>query len=207
MITTLKERKIAITRAQKIISDVRKYLKKNFPGKYRFDHLLVGSAKYNAVVKDERGVYDMDYQFHLTHNCKCFEATEIRNDFFNAFYGVQNHNEKVENSTSVITVRVSNTEDEFDADYEIFSFDFASIIDDENYGYIDRRSENNVYVWNQLPSKNSYIYEKFYDYDYEDQKVIIDNVIERKVKEKKKLKNLRIPSTVIFMEEVNNYEG
>ncbi|MFR7880941.1 MAG: hypothetical protein ACLU5J_05305 [Christensenellales bacterium] len=157
----------------------------------------------------KRGVYDMDYQLILTNNCKCktFNANVIRKDFLNAFNKIKNENEKVENSTSVITVRVSNNKGNFNAKNEQFSFDFAIIIENDDGSFITRRDAENHYTWNELPSKNSYIYKKFYSLEYDKQNAIIEKVINRKIKEKAKSKEKRITSSVIFMEEVNNYRG
>lgn len=107
-----KERKVANARALKIVRELQKRLKP----KYRIDPRLVGSARYNAVVCDDNGVYDMDYQLMLTCNCKCFDSDIVRKDFFTALNAIKNTNEKVENSTSVITVRVSNNSGKFTAD-------------------------------------------------------------------------------------------
>lgn len=177
--------------------------------KYKIDPKLVGSGRYNAVVCDEKGIYDMDYQLILTNNCKCktFNANVIRKDFLNAFNNIKNQNEKVENSTSVITVRVSNNKGNFNAKNEQFSFDFAIIIENDDGSFITRRDAKNHYTWNELPSKNSYIYKKFYSLEYDKQNAIIEKVINRKIKEKAKSKEKRITSSVIFMEEVNNYRG
>lgn len=198
-------RKIAIARATKIVRAVQKYLAPD----YKINPRLVGSAKYNAVICDDRGVYDMDYQLVLTNNCNCekFDADVIRKKFFTAFNAVKNENEKVENSTSVITVRVSNSKEKFDSNDEIFSFDFAIIIENNKGSFITRRNGDNQYVWNELPSKNSYIYETYRSLAYIDQKKVIDRIISRKIEEKAKPKDKRIPSSVIFMEEVNNFGG
>ncbi len=202
-IVTKNERKIAIARATKIVRAVQEYLAPD----YKINPRLVGSARYNAVICDDSGVYDMDYQLVLTNNCKCekFDADIIRKDFLTAFNAVKNKNEKVENSTSVITVRVSNNSGKFDSDDEIFSFDFAIVIENNQGSFITRRNDDNHYVWNKLPSKNSYIYEKYFSLDYSDQKTIIDRVVNRKIKEKAKPKDKRISSSVIFMEEVNKF--
>lgn len=202
---TKRERKVAKARALKIVRDLQEYL---LP-KYKIDSKLVGSGRYNAVVCDEKGVYDMDYQLILTNNCKCktFNANVIRKDFLNAFNKIKNENEKVENSTSVITVRVSNNKGNFNAKNEQFSFDFAIIIENDDGSFITRRDAENHYTWNELPSKNSYIYKKFYSLEYDKQNAIIEKVINRKIKEKAKSKEKRITSSVIFMEEVNNYRG
>lgn len=202
-LVTRNERKIAIARATKIVRAVQEYLSPD----YKINPRLVGSARYNAVICDDSGVYDMDYQLVLTNNCKCekFDADVIRKDFFTAFNAIKNKNEKVENSTSVITVRVSNNSGKFDSDKEIFSFDFAIVIENDQGSFITRRNDDNHYVWNKLPSKNSYIYETYFSLDYSDQKKIIDRVISRKIKEKAKPKDNRISSSVIFMEEVNKF--
>ncbi len=142
-----KERKVANARALKIVRELQKRLEP----KYRIDPRLVGSARYNAVVCDDNGVYDMDYQLILTCNCKCFDADIVRKDFFVAFNAIKNANEKVENSTSVITVRVSDNSGKFTADNERFSFDFAIVMEDNAVSYITRRSQDNKYVWNRLP--------------------------------------------------------
>ena len=200
---TRNERKIAIARATKIVRAVQEYLAPD----YKINPRLVGSARYNAVICDDSGVYDMDYQLVLTNNCKFekFDADVIRKDFFAAFNAVKNKNEKVENSTSVITVRVSNNSGNFDSDKEIFSFDFAIVIENDKGSFITRRNDDNHCVWNKLPSKNSYIYETYFSLDYSDQKTIIDRVVKRKIKEKAKSKDKRIASSVIFMEEVNKF--
>lgn len=202
---TKRERKVAKARALKIVRDLQEYL---LP-EYKIDPKLVGLGRYNAVVCDEKGVYDMDYQLILTNNCKCktFNANVIRKDFLNAFNKIKNENEKVENSTSVITVRVSNNKGNFNAKNEQFSFDFAIIIENNDGSFITRRDAENHYTWNELPSKNSYIYKKFYSLEYDKQNAIIEKVINRKIKEKAKSKEKRITSSVIFMEEVNNYRG
>ncbi len=170
-----KERKVANALALKIVRELQKRLKP----KYRIDPRLVGSARYNAVVCDDNGVYDMDYQLILTCNCKCFDSDIVRKDFFTALNAIKNTNEKVENSTSVITVRVSNNSGKFTVDNEKFSFDFAIIKEDDVGSYITRRS-NDKYVWNKLPNRNSCIYQRFGELDYKSQNEIIDEVVKRK---------------------------
>ena len=107
----------------------------------------------------------------------------------------------------VAKVRVSNNKGNFNAKNEQFSFDFAIIIENDDGSFITRRDAENHYTWNELPSKNSYIYKKFYSLEYDKQNAIIEKVINRKIKEKAKSKEKRITSSVIFMEEVNNYRG
>ena len=198
---TKKQRKQANDRALKIIRELQKKLRP----KYRIDPRLVGSARYNTVVCDDKGIYDLDYQLLLTCNCKCFDADEVRKNFLTAFNAIKNDNEKVENSTSVITVRVSNNDGLFTVDKEKFSFDFAIIMENEDASYIIRRNGDKKYVWDILPSRNSYIYRKFYSLKNKSQNEIINKVVERKIAEKVKPKDQRIPSSIIFCEEINNY--
>lgn len=141
-------------------------MQKRLEPKYRIDPRLVGSARYNAVVCDDNGVYDMDYQLILTCNCKCFDADIVRKDFFVAFNAIKNANEKVENSTSVITARMSDNSGKFTADNERFSFDFAIVMEDNAVSYLTRRSQDNKYVWNRLPNRNSCTYQRFLSLDY-----------------------------------------
>lgn len=198
---TKTERKVASTRARKIIKDLQKKLRP----KYRINPRLVGSAKYNTIVCNDNGIYDMDYQLILTNNCKCYDANEIRIDFVKAFNDIKAKSETVENSTSVITVRVSDSVDGFDAKYERFSIDFAIVMENVKGSFITRRNGDNRYTWNQLPNKNSKIYKKFYSFSTLIRKQVIEKVIERKIEEKKKSKDLRIPSSIIFIEIVNQY--
>ena len=76
---TRNERKVANARAMKIVHAVQEYLAPD----YKINPRLVGSAKYNSVICDDNGVYDMDYQLVLTNNCRCekFDADLIRKDF------------------------------------------------------------------------------------------------------------------------------
>lgn len=198
---TRKNRKIANARGMKIIREFQKRLSPD----YKIEPRLVGSAKYNTVVCDNKGIYDVDYQLVLTKNCRYFDANKVHKDFFRAFNTLKCKGEKVEASTSVITVRVSNSREKFAAEKETFSFDFAIILEKDEGLFILRRNGVNNYTWNRLPSRSSYIYQKFYSLSHIDQKIVIEHVIERKIKEKRKAKDKRTPSSVIFIEEVNNY--
>lgn len=102
---------------------------------------------------------------------------------------------------------MSDNSGKFTADNERFSFDFAIVMEDNAVSYIMRRSQDNKYVWNRLPNRNSCTYQKFLSLDYRAQNSIIDKVVERKIIEKTKPKDQRIASCAIFIEEVNNYEG
>ena len=199
-----KESKEARQRATKLISDVRNHPK--ISGHYKFHHRLIGSGKRRCIVKDSDGKYDLDYQIVLTVNSKQGDSkpTQIKADFFQAFSDSKNKNEKVENSTTVITVRASKNEGSFDASKEKFSFDFVIISIDESKRI--RRNAPNQYTWVKLPSKNSYIYDKFNGLSGLDQRCLLEeHIIPRVIEEKKKSEEERITSFHILYEEVNNH--
>jgi hypothetical protein len=190
-------------RANKLIQDVRKHSKIN--GHYKFDLILIGSGERRCIVKDSNGKYDLDYQIILTKNSKQGDnnPTQIKADFFQAFSDCKNANEKVENSTTVVTVRTSKSQGTFDAAREKFSFDFVIISIDESKRI--RRNAPNAYTWVQLPRKNSYIYAKFNGLSEDDQRKLLEEyVIPRVIEEKSKHESQRISSVHIFFEEVNN---
>ena len=62
-----------------------------FRDKYTFIVKLVGSGKWNTIIKDDNGKWDLDYQIILTGNSSEFaknglkHATKIKQDFFNYF--------------------------------------------------------------------------------------------------------------------------
>lgn len=86
---------------------------------------------------------------------------------------------------------------------EKFLFDFVIISIDDLKRI--RRNTPNQYTWVELPSKNSYIYEKFNKFSKQDQrKLLEDYIIPRILEEKNKHEDNRIPSVHIFFEEVNN---
>ena len=196
-----KGRRIAVQRAIKIVDDIRK----RFNGKYKFNVIYVGSGKWNTVIKDEKGHYDVDYRICLTANCKADlnDANQIKEDFFNAINNVKMKNEKVENSTSVVTIRVSNEEGKFNHQKEIYSIDLAIMREKK---FIRRSGDH--YVWNELTSKHADVFAYFKKLPKVAQKSIMDKVISRKIDEKKKPnKDDRIPSFVLTVEEINNYKG
>lgn len=200
---THKESKEARQRAAKLISDVRKH--KNIKGHYKFTEQPIGSGKRRCIIKDANGKYDLDYQIILTRNSEQGDSnpTKIKADFFQAFTDCKKTNEKVENSTTVVTVRSSKTQGEFDAYHEKFSFDFVIISIDE-YKRIKRNGPNQ-FTWVELPSKNSYIYEKFNSLTKQEQRFLLEEyVIPRVIEEKNKHESDRISSAHIFFEEVNN---
>ena len=157
------------------------------------------------MIQDNNGKYDLDYQIVLTNNCKgSLKPTDIKKAFLRAFTDCSNKNERVEDSTTVVTVRCSKNNGPFDAHQEKFSFDFV-IIDNTESKRI-RRNGLNEYTWVELPSKNNYIYQRFNALDGNEQRQLLEEfVMPRVMKEKQKAENQRIASVDIFYEGVNNY--
>ena len=100
-LVTRKASSEARQRADKIIRDVHKKLGKE----YKFFCRPIGSQTRRCIVQDKNGKYDLDYQIVLTQNSKGdLDPTSIKKRFLWAFTSVRNKNEKVEDSTTVITV-------------------------------------------------------------------------------------------------------
>ncbi len=115
-------------RADRIIRDVHKLLGKE----YRFFCRPIGSQTRRCIVQDKNGKYDLDYQIVLTENSKGkMDPTSIKKRFLWAFTTVKHDNERVEDSTTVVTVRCSKEEGRFNTKTEKFSFDFVIISPDE----------------------------------------------------------------------------
>lgn len=203
-LVTYRESKEARQRAMRLIQDVRQH--KQIKGEYKFFHRLIGSGKRRCIVKDVNGKYDIDYQIVLTKNCKHGDgnSTKIKADFIQAFFDCKNANEKVENSTTVVTIRVSKNQGEFNSTMEKFSFDFVIINIGESKRI--RRNGPNQFTWVELPSKNADIYRKFNSLTALEQRDLLEeHVIPRIIDEKKKHESIRIPSIHIFYEEVNEH--
>ena len=92
-------------RADRIIRDVHKLLGKE----YRFFCRPIGSQTRRCIVQDKNGKYDLDYQIVLTENSKGkMDPTSIKKRFLWAFTTVKHDNERVEDSTTVVTVKELN---------------------------------------------------------------------------------------------------
>lgn len=201
-IVTFKECAEARQRAHKLLKDVRH--NSLIHDHYKFDCCLIGSGKRRCITKDINGKYDLDYQIVLTRGSDD-DPTNIKNAFFTAFTNCKKDNEKVENSTTVVTVRCSKSEGKFDPSLEQFSFDFV-IINSAGDKRIKRNGQNK-YTWVNLPSKHSHIYKKFNSLSAQEQQNIIHNkVIPKVLVEKTKPENQRRASVEIFYMEVNNYQ-
>lgn len=198
------EYKEARERAQKLVHDVRKH--PSIHAHYKFVLRPIGSQKRRCVIKDNNGKYDLDYQIVLTKNSKDGDAapTTIKKAFLRAFTDCRNQNEKVEDSTTVVTVRCSKSQGKFDASKEKFSFDFVIISIDEEKRI--RRNAQSQYTWVELPSRNAYIYERYRNLDSAQQRDLLENhLIPRIINEKRKDASLRCPTIVLFYQEVNEY--
>ena len=200
------------SQARNFANKLLKKLQKEIKIKYKFTTKLVGSAKYNTILKDEDGWFDVDYQIILTKNSKEYKknrlsnSTGIKEDFFNFFNEKYKNNKyfKVENSTTAITL----------IDYSHkFSFDFVIIkLYPDNNEIIRRNnkcnSTKNEYTWNKLSDLN-HAYSIFNDMNSTDKIVLIEEyILPRKIKEKKKFDTdqTKRTSVEVFIEEVNNYE-
>ena len=210
-----KEIASVLSQAKNIIRDLHQHF--NESEMYKFTERLVGSAKWNIVLKDKDGFFDLDFQLLLTKNSKKIkdfdeekekknEATMIKEDFFNYMNEKYNDREKygLENSTTSIT---------FINKREKYSIDFVLIKTFPNNDLIIKRNnptENptiNTYEWNEL-SHNNDAYIKFKKLRPNQKLDLIENhILPKKRIEKQKDFNdptLRSSSS-IFKEEVNNY--
>lgn len=204
---TKKQSSSARMYAKKIIN----YLHNELRDKYIFAERLVGSAKWNTILKVKNGFWDIDYQFLLTKkskeylNNKLKNATKIKNDFFNCLNEKykNNKNFKVENSTTAITL--INLKDKY-------SYDFVIIrLFPENKEIIRRNNKKNSsineFTWNQLPKCNN-AYQEFNKLSPSQKQDLIENhILPKKKIEKQKNDNdtTKKSSCEIFIEEVNNY--
>lgn len=204
-----KECKVARQRALKLLNVVQQELSK----KYKFSYRLVGSGKWGTMVKDERGHYDLDYQILLTKNSKEYKinqlknATLIKQDFIGEFNKHISKNEKIENSTTAITLININGHN--------FHIDFVIIkLFPENNQIIRRNNKKetpskNEFTWNELSQLNE-AYIKFKYLSSNDKRDLIENyIIPEKCKEKGKSDNdeTKISSAQVFVREINNYVG
>lgn len=203
-LVTHRESKEARQRVHKLIEEVRKH--KKIDGHYKFFCKIIGSRKRRCIVKDDNGKYDLDFQIVLTKNSKDGDGdpTQIKKDFLRAFTDLKNKGEKVEDSTTVVTVRCSKGQECFEASLEKFSFDFVIISIDEEKRI--RRNGPSQYTWVELSSKNSYIYDRFNKLSLSQKDELLKEYMLPMIKiEKAKPEDQRIASIVIFYQEVNNY--
>ena len=201
-----KETRIAKERATAIIHELQIALK----DKYIFTYRLVGSAQWGTIVKDSEGKYDLDYQLLLTPNSKEYKVnklnnpTKIKNDFFGAFAKNICKHERIENSTTAITL--------VNTDNKPCSVDFVIIkLFPENNLIIRRNNKSkssvNECTWNELP-RMSEAYKRFRKLKPDAKQYLIEKIIiPKKCIEKSKKDNdlTKISSCELFVREVNNY--
>ena len=186
-------------------------LHKDMKEKYRFDARLVGSAKYNTIMTDKDGFWDIDYQILLTKKSKVYKnnfltnPSIIKNDFFNYFNNKFKNNKtyRIENSTTAITL--INTKEKYSIDFVIIRIypDNNEIIRRNNKS----NSSVNEFTWNKLPQHNE-AYKLFNELSYNEKRDVIENyILPRKYIEKQKDSNdvTKKSSCEIFIEEVMNY--
>ncbi len=119
----------------------------------------------------------MDFQIVLTKKSKKGDddPTQIKKDFLRAFTDNANQNERVEDSTTVVTVRASKNTGCFDDKSEKFSFDFVILSIDEKSRI--KCNGQNQYTWTPLPTRNSYIYESFRNLTISEQKDVLEEYL------------------------------
>jgi hypothetical protein len=206
-IVSRKSSKEARQRAHALLASIHNH--PSIKGKYVFYSKSIGSGKRRFITTDADGKYDLDFQIVLTKKSKAGDddADSIKQDFFQAFTDKKKTNEKIENSTTVVTVLCSKEQGSYNKDMVKFSFDIViiNIAGDKRI----KRNESNHYVWTQLTSKNSDIYERYGKLTKPQQRDLLENHLYPKVvKEKKKLQGVeRIPTYVLFMNTVNEYKG
>lgn len=198
---------IARQRAVKIIHDVRKLLRE----KYVFAWRMVGSGAWGTMIEDQNGEYDLDYQLLLTRKSKAYkdnklsDPTAIKNEFISAFNRVLKGKEKIENSTTAITL--------INEDGKPYHIDFVIIrLYPENTEIIRRNNRKetpsyNEFTWNQLPGWNE-AYDRFRQLPIEEKRYLVDEVIiPMKALEKAKSETdpSKLSSSALFVREVNNY--
>jgi len=204
---TKKQCSIARQRATVIIDDIQKLLK----DEYTFAWRIVGSGAWGTMVEDENGEYDLDYQLLLTKKSKAYkenafsDPTYIKNDFISAFNRVLKGKEKIQNSTTAITL--------INEDVKPYHIDFVIIkLLPENNEIIRRNNkketpQHNEFTWNEL-SKWNEAYTKFKGLSAHEKQDLIENyIIPKKAIEKAKNENdpTKISSSALFIREVNNY--
>ena len=202
-----KDSSIARKRAIKIINDAQKLLKE----KYIFAWRMVGSGAWGTMIEDQNGEYDLDYQLLLTRKSKAYkdnklsDPTAIKNDFISAFNRVLKGKEKIENSTTAITL--------INEDGKPYHIDFVIIrLFPENNEIIRRNNRKetpsyNEFTWNQLPGWNE-AYDLFRQLPIEEKRYLVDKVIiPKKALEKAKSETdpSKLSSSALFVREVNNY--
>ena len=206
---TKKKCSIARQRANALLNDVQKTLK----NQYIFDKRLVGSGAWGTMIEDEKGEYDLDYQMLLSKNSPLYKKnqdfpnpTTIKQDFISAFEKCLKGEERIENSTTAITL--------INVDDKPYHIDFVIIKTLPENSLIIRRNNKketlyqNEFTWNELSKWND-AYKYFKSLPPKEKQYLIEEIIiPKKQKEKAKAKDdpTKISSASLFIREVNNYK-
>ena len=206
---TRKQCSIARQRANALINGLQKTLK----NKYIFDKRLVGSGAWGTMIEDDKGEYDLDYQMLLSKNsplCKqngdLPDPTTIKQDFISAFDKCKKGKEKIENSTTAITL--------INEDGKPYHIDFVIIKTLPENNLIIRRNNkketphHNEFTWNELHKWND-AYKYFKSLPPKEKRNLIEEIIiPKKQIEKAKSEDdpTKISSAALFVREVNNYK-
>lgn len=206
---TRKQCSIARKRANVLLHDVQKNLK----DKYKFAVRMVGSGAWGTMIEDNKSEYDLDYQILLSKNSPLYKKngnfpnpTSMKQDFISAFDKCLKGKEKIENSTTAITL--------INEDSKSYHIDFVIIKLLPNNSEIIRRNNKketpslNEFTWNQLPQWNE-AYNYFKSLPPKEKQYLIEKIIiPKKQAEKAKAENdlTKISSSELFVREVNNYK-
>lgn len=199
---TRREQRIARTRANRLLQDMRHSLK----GKYKVTFRIAGSGCWGTMVKKPDGSYDLDYQIFITHNSKDYDIVLkdpkiVKNDIREAFNKNKNEGDSFKDSTTAITL--INKQESVP-----YSIDFVIIINDNGKTKTirqDKRSNPPRYFWNELPSKYDASYSYFKGLTWKEKEEITEIVRKRKCEKIYGKGSEDKSSSEILIEEINNY--
>ena len=199
---TRKEQKIARTRANKLMCDLRRKLK----GTYKMTFRIVGSGCWGTMVKDPEGKYDLDYQIIITRNSKDYESSvikkpkKVKDTIRTTFNTLRNEGDSFKDSTTSITL-INRSESIH------YSIDFVILTEINGRMCVIRQNKKEkppTYTWNQLPSRFNESYSYFKKLNPKEKQEIVDIVVRRKCKEKYHSDSDKT-SCEILIEEIHNY--
>ena len=199
---TRNEQKLARSRANELLSNLRKELK----GTYRMTFRLAGSGSWGTMVRDPEGRYDLDYQIILTRNSKDYQQSVIGNPkkvketIRAVFDSLRNKGESFKNSTTAITLLNKNESIHYSIDFVILTeINGTMCVIRQN-----KKANPPTYTWNELISHFGDSYRYFKDLDVKEKEEIIEKVIKRKCREKYH-SDSDISSSEILIQEINNH--
>ena len=198
---TRREQKIARTRANCLLQEMRQSLR----DRYRMTFRIAGSGCWGTMVRKPDGSYDLDYQIFITRNSKDYESIKkdpkkVKDAIRGAFDRLKNKGESFKDSTTAITLTNSLESVHYTIDFVILT----EIDGETNIIRQDKTSKPPRYFWNQLPQKYEDSYRYFKGLGSDEKRTIIDRVIERKCRELHKPVRDK-SSSEIMIEEINNH--